>query len=165
MNKITEIQRLRSNRFLLLFLLVITLPIGRLEMQLIKSMGVINNEIISLGISILGIALFSGFFFQLSVSVTYAPNHISYSFKPILRKTRKIAVNDITSWEIVNHPFFQTLGIYTNFQGDWSFTMMPGKALLLKTRDGRSFKFGINDPEKVLRFIKTHWEQKEVSYG
>ncbi|WP_417608044.1 hypothetical protein [Owenweeksia hongkongensis] len=162
MRSLVEIQKLRDNRFAFLMLLVITIPIGRLEFELLNATTLFNNKIISLSLSALGIALFLWFVLHISISTKFTQTAITYTFRIIFVKTRKIAVSDINSWEIVNHYFYQGLGIHTNFQGVWSYAMMPGKALLVKTRDGRTYKFGLNRPEKVLHFIKTHWEEKEL---
>lgn len=161
MHSITETQKLRNNKFFLLVLLVLSIPLGVLGFEFLNSSGLVNHKIIVLSLSVLGIAIFLWFVLQVSVTVKFSQSSITYTFRLLFVKTQKIMVNDVSSWEIVNHYFYQGLGIHTSFKGDWDYALMPGKALLVNTHDGRTYKFGLNRPEKILGFIKAYWQQNE----
>ncbi len=102
---------------------------------------------------------------QMKTYVRLETKKLVFKSSPLLKRRKTIKLPEIQSWEITNHRWIDGLGYRVNFKGTWSYVMSPGKVLAITTNDGRKYRFGINQPEKVKRFITSNWEGNKNMYG
>ncbi len=84
---------------------------------------------------------------------------------PVLPRRKTIRWDEVQSWHIARHTWRNGLGYKTHFNGNRFYVLLPGKVLCITTKDGRNYRFGINRPALVKRFIVENWEQKDTVYG
>lgn len=166
MKSITEIQSFKDSRPALIIIVILgLLPLALFAVGWSQMKSYDNEILIGMALTISITALTLLVLLKMKTFVQLEPKQLVYQSRPFFKNRKTIAVEDIEHWEINKHRWMDGLGYRSTLQGTRMFVMTPGNVLTIKTRDGRTYKFGINRNGMVLRFIKTHWEQNEDMYG
>lgn len=166
MRSLTEIQSFKNSKLALITIVGLgLLPLILFTVGWAQMKSYDNSSLIGMAITIFVTIFTMLVLLRMKTFIQLEPHQLVYQSQPFFKKTKAIATEDIEHWEITKHRWMDGLGYRSTMQGTRVYVMTPGNALLIKTKDGRTYKFGINRNSMVLRFIKTHWEQKEVSYG
>lgn len=166
MRQIKEIQTIRDHRpIFILMLLALGLPALGMFIPLFTGEMSGSDEFVGFAIVVLVLGLTLFLLLKMKTEVRIMPDQVSYKFNPFINKSREIKLSEMSSWSIQNHKWIHGLGYKVTLGGGRVYVMSPGKVLTITTKDGKSFRFGINKPEAVQRFIAEHWDQKESTYG
>ncbi len=166
MRYLTEIQRFRDNTYIFGGIMVILcLPLILMVSPLALDKVMETGEWVGLGFSLLSLLLCALLLTTMNTYLRMEPDRIIYRSNPFVLNRKTIQFDEIAEWSIANHRWVHGLGYRITMGGGWVYVMKPGKALAITTKDGRNYRFGINRPALVERFMEEHREQKERSYG
>lgn len=166
MNQLVEIQSLKGNRAVWVVMLMIgalplilyTLGWSQMESFDLVEIGLIAGTIIT---SIVTIAIL----LNMKTFVRLEKEGLSYKSKPFFGKLKSLQISNIENWAIQDYKWKQGLGYKSTLGGNRSFVLLPGKALVIKLRDGRELTFGINRPSLVKTFISRNWQENTMTNG
>ncbi len=166
MRQLKEIQTFASNRalFILISVLFTCVLIG-ITIPFVMDKPADQEAIVGLSIAVL--VIFGSFFLLLKMKfeLTLKPDRLSFRFRPFNASTKEYKIDELASWSVENHKWYHGFGYKTRLNGGQVYVMSPGKVLAITTKDGRKYRFGINQPEKVKRFITSNWEVNKNMYG
>src|SRR5690606_36821316 len=103
-----------------------------------------NESLLGIALTISITTLTMVVLLRMKTFIQLEPNKLTYQSRPFFEKKKTIAIEDIEHWEIHKHRWMEGLGYRSSMQGTCIYVMTPGNVLLIKTRDGRPYKFGIN---------------------
>ena len=166
MQRLVEKQYLRENRpvFILLFLAVGT-PVVALLAGINRGPALDNNQILSLSLTLLVLVITLGLLFRAQTFLQIEPDKLSFRSPLVFGRMRFIDKNDVQHWEIVKHKWHHGFGLKVRPDSRQVYVLKPGNALIIETTSGKNYRFGINRPAAVKRFIETHWKRNEERYG
>ena len=166
MKSVTEIQRFKDSKLALVTIVILgLLPLSLFAIGWSQMKSYDNESLFGMALTISITVVTMLVLLRMKTFIQLEPNRLIYQSRPFFEKKKEIAVQDIEHWEIHKHRWMDGLGYRSTLQGTRVFVMTPGNVLLIKTHDGKTYKFGINRNGMVLRFIKTHWEQNGEMYG
>lgn len=166
MRSLTEIQRFRDNPFIfwgLMAALAIPLILVAVEIGQLRNIG--NDEWGGLAFTG-GALLLSGLLLAtMKTHLRLETDKILYRSNPFMAKRKSLRLDELAEFYVSSHKWVHGLGYKITMNGGRVYVLKPGKVLVIKTKDGRSYRFGINRPGLVKRFMKENWERNEKSYG
>ncbi|MDZ7849231.1 MAG: hypothetical protein U5L96_22315 [Owenweeksia sp.] len=166
MRQLTETQRIRDYKpVYFLLLLATTLPavIVATELARAENTGLGEWPGIIAALSVLAISLLVILPLKTEVKLTH--DALYYKANPWARKLRKMHLHELREYYLANHMWHHGLGYKTTLHTGFVYVLKPGKVLVVKTMAGRTYRFGINRPGLVQKFINDHWTEKKESYG
>lgn len=166
MRSLVEIQRFKDSRFAFILIVVLGLmPLALFTVGWSQMQEFSGEDIWTIAGTILISSLTILVMLRIKTKVQLNPDQLIFQTKPFFNRKKAIACTDIIEWKILEHRWKDGLGYQKSLSGKNTYVMSPGKALMIKTKDGRTYKFGINKPAIVKRFIQENWEQNETMYG
>ncbi len=166
MRNLVEIQRFKDSKLALIAIVSLCfIPLGLFAIGWSQMKEYGTQEVWAIAGTTLTTCITTLILLKIKTMVQLDSNKLTYQSRPFFAKHKTISIHDIEEWKIQGHRWIDGLGYHHSMMRKRSYVMTPGKALVIKTRDGRTYKFGINRPGMVARFIKAHWEQNEEMYG
>lgn len=167
MRTLVEIQSFRDNRLVyILTMTLLLLPFLLLIVGFVKTERINEEEWVG---SLIGMVSLLGAVVLLTCMKSYLKleeKQLVYRTNPLWKNRKTINRSKVEQWYIANHRWQHGLGYKMLMSGGWAYVMKPGKVLVVKTRDGRNYRFGINRPKLVERFLETNWEEgNQMQYG
>lgn len=146
-------------------LLALGTPLLGMLMSLFMGKEVDNESLVGMAVVpiILGVTLFV--LLRMKTEVILHTDKVTFRSNAFMSKYKDIKLNELSSWWVTDHKWINGLGYRRSLNGDRVYVMSPGKALVITTKAGRKYRFGINRPEVVKRFIAENWEEKNKVYG
>ncbi len=166
MRQVKEIQSFRDNSsiFILISVLFAGVLIG-VSIPFETQQQTDQEAVIGLSIAVLVTLGSYILILKMKFELTVLADGLSFTFQPFLLKSKQFKLTEIANWSIENHKWYHGLGYKRRFNRQQVFVMSPGKVLAITTKDGNNYRFGINRPELVKRFIEENWENKNTLYG
>ena len=166
MNTINETQNFRQNKFLLILIsAILVAAFTSLIFQMTHLKESASDDFMGMTLSLVLLALVVLFLFNLKTSVTLKSNKLSFKSNPFSRSEREIPLANIKSWSIESHKWHQGLGYRRSLGKLKVYVMVPGSVLAIEDTAGYKYRFGINRPKMVKRYIDDHWSKEEVNHG
>ncbi|WP_417602180.1 hypothetical protein [Owenweeksia hongkongensis] len=166
MRSLVEIQRFKDSKLALVLIVVLGLtPLLLFAIGWSQMKEFATDDLWTMAATVLAISLPIFISLRIKTMVQLDSNKIVYQSKAFFNRKSTIPIGNIKEWSITDHRWTDGLGYQHSLQRKSTDVMRPGKALVIKTRDGRTYKFGINRPGMVKRFIHNNWEQNEKMYG
>lgn len=157
MQKVTETQKLSENRPVMILMAGIYLPVIGLLIWKMAEDRPASEDFFGLVFTILIMALTFFFLFRIKTTVVLSPEEIRYQSSPFPGGLDALPVSEIASVSIEKHKWTHGYGYRYGFSGTRIMAMKPGKVLVVITRKGKQFRFGINREAVVSRFIEQEW--------
>ncbi len=148
----------------IILLLALGLPLVGLLIPIIQKDDMGSDEWIAFAIVpfILAISLFV--VLRMKTELNLYQDEIIFRFNPFIARKKTLKLSEIKNHYIADHKWRHGLGYKMTMDGGRVYVLSPGKVLVIET-DKRKYRFGINRPEKVKRFIAENWEEKNKVYG
>ncbi len=166
MRQVKEVQTIRDNRpIFILMMLTLGLPLMSAVIPFFTNEELNSKDLMGMALVPIVLAITLLLLLKMKTELIIKSDKITYRFNPFIIKQKEVLLKEISSWAIENHKWINGLGYRLTMNGGSIYVMSPGKVLAITTKDGRKYRFGINRPALVKRFIVENWEQKDTVYG
>lgn len=161
-----ETQNFRQNKVLLILIsAILVAAFSALVYQMMHIERSASDDFMGMILSMVMLVLVVLFLFNLKTSVTLKSNRLTFKSNPFSRSEKELPLSEIKSWSIESHQWYEGLGYRRSLGKLKVYVMVPGKVLAIESTSGHKYRFGINRPKMVQRYVDEHWAKNNTSHG